>query len=269
MAPSASRRTSSRRWSAIARWRPSRRRRGSPTGSSACRRGWPAGRRGAWTPWEGGSPLQRDVPEGKPALELGLERELGADLRLEAELALVVALLLAAGRDERVEGTALVVVDPVHALPGLVLEGEHGGEDAIAVAAHLQLAADRVDAGHQILEIGVAQDHPAVAEGVGFRLHLRARLLGRRADELLHVLGQRGEVGGLELLEDDRRRAGRLQPQRALELDVRRGHREQPIGRGLLELPLAPQDVEEAHAAPRPRPERWCPGAGTPAGPAS
>ena len=36
--------------------------------------------------------------------------------------------ILAAGRDERVEGAALVVVDPVHALPGLVLEGEHGGE---------------------------------------------------------------------------------------------------------------------------------------------
>ena len=32
-----------------------------------------------------------------------------------------------------------------------------------------------------------------------------------------------------------------------LELDVRRRHREQPVGGGLLELALAAQDVEEAH----------------------
>src|SRR5688500_18722769 len=81
--------------------------------------------------------LDRDAPEGEPALELGLDRQLGADLRLQAQLPLAVALLRARRGHERVEGAALVVVDPVDGLGALVAEREHGGQDAVAVAAGL------------------------------------------------------------------------------------------------------------------------------------
>ena len=64
--------------------------------------------------------LDRDAPEGEPALELGLDRQVGADLGLQPQLALVVALLRAARGHERVEAAALVVVDPVDPLVALV-----------------------------------------------------------------------------------------------------------------------------------------------------
>ena len=44
-----------------------------------------------------------DAPEREPAVELGLYRQVLADLRLEPQLVLVVALLLADGRHERVD----------------------------------------------------------------------------------------------------------------------------------------------------------------------
>src|SRR4051812_20177732 len=77
----------------------------------------------------------RHAPEGKPALQLGLQRQFSADLRLDLELALDVARLLSRGGHEGVPGTPLVVVDEVDGLLGGVLEGEDGGEQAIAVAA--------------------------------------------------------------------------------------------------------------------------------------
>ena len=49
-------------------------------------------------------------------------------------------------------------------LPLGVLEGEDGGQHAVAVAADLQRVADGVDADDEVLDVGVAQDHPAVAE---------------------------------------------------------------------------------------------------------
>src|SRR3954447_21663533 len=97
----------------------------------------------------------RDSPEGEPALELGLERQLGPDLGLQAQLALGVALLLAARRRERVERAALVVVDPVDVPVALVAEREHRAQDALAVTAALERRGDRVDADHQILEVRV------------------------------------------------------------------------------------------------------------------
>src|SRR5215217_7749647 len=69
-------------------------------------------------------PLDRDAPEREPALELGLDGQVGADLRLEAQLALVVALLRAARGHERIEGATLVVVDPVDRLVACVAQGE-------------------------------------------------------------------------------------------------------------------------------------------------
>ena len=52
---------------------------------------------------EGCPALDRDAPEREPALELGLDRQVGADLGLQAQLALGVALLRAARGHERVE----------------------------------------------------------------------------------------------------------------------------------------------------------------------
>src|SRR5918998_2121096 len=88
----------------------------------------------------------RNAPEGEPALELGLDGQVLADLRLQPQLALVVALLGAVGGHERVEGAALVVVDPVQRAVLLVAEREHGGQDPVAVAAALDLVGDGVDA---------------------------------------------------------------------------------------------------------------------------
>src|SRR5439155_18954763 len=95
-----------------------------------------------------GTPYRLDghTPQREPALELGLDRQLATDLRLELQLALDGALLGARRRHERVPVAPLVVVDEVHRLALRVLEGEHGGEQAVAVAARLQLLGDGVDA---------------------------------------------------------------------------------------------------------------------------
>src|SRR5256885_1107971 len=57
--------------------------------------------------------LDRHAPQGKPALQFGLDRQFPPDLRLELQLALDGALLLAGRRHERVPGPPLVVVDEV------------------------------------------------------------------------------------------------------------------------------------------------------------
>src|SRR5581483_2202168 len=102
-----------------------------------------------------------DSPQREPARELFLDRELLAELGLEDQLALAVALLSPAGRGKGVERPALVVVDPVDpALVGVV-ECEHRAQHAIAVAAGLECATDRVDADDQIVEVAAAEDQPA------------------------------------------------------------------------------------------------------------
>src|SRR4051795_7396707 len=65
--------------------------------------------------------LDRHAPQGEPALQLGLDRQLAADLRLELQLALHVARLVPRGGHERVPRAALVVVDEVDGLLGGVL----------------------------------------------------------------------------------------------------------------------------------------------------
>src|SRR4051812_43458876 len=108
--------------------------------------------------------LDRDPPEREPAVELGLDRELRADDSLDLQLAFRVALLVAARRHERVPRAPLVVVDEVQRLGGAVVEGEDGAQNPVLVAAYGQCVADRVDADREILEVRVAEDHPAVAE---------------------------------------------------------------------------------------------------------
>src|SRR5437764_6865011 len=88
--------------------------------------------------------LDGHAPQREPALQLGLDRQLAADLRLELQLALDRALLLPLGGDERVPGAALVVVDEVHRLAARVLECEHRAEQPVTVAAALQGLGDGV-----------------------------------------------------------------------------------------------------------------------------
>src|SRR5215210_877486 len=166
--------------------------------SSACSSGLPASSR---------TTLDRDPPQGEPALELGLERQALADLRLDLELALGVALLAAASRDERVPAAALVVVDEVDRLAGRVLEREDRAQHALAVAADRKRLADRVDA-----DVEVVDDHPAVAELVVLGLDGRAGLGAGPVQDLLHLRDDRLEVARRQRLEDDRRAPARGDP---------------------------------------------------------
>src|SRR5436190_20448387 len=114
--------------------------------------------------------LDRHAPQREPALQFGLDRQFPCDLRLELQLALDRALLLAGRGHEGVPGPALVVVDEVDGLSLNVLEGEDGGQQPVAVAAGLQRLRDGVDADGEVLDVVVAQDHPAVAVVVVARL---------------------------------------------------------------------------------------------------
>src|SRR5205807_5029748 len=93
------------------------------------------------------------------------------ELRLQLQLLGVVPLLLA-GRDERPEGTTLVAVDPIDGLAiaelGLELEGRR--QELLAEARFLQALRDRVDGRYLVLEVGVANNDPLVAEVVRLSL---------------------------------------------------------------------------------------------------
>src|SRR5215210_7122289 len=81
-----------------------------------------------------GNLLERNIPEREPAGHVLFPWQLGAQLGLDAQLALGVArLLLPGGGHERVVAAALEVVDEVDRL-ALVREREHGGQQAVSVA---------------------------------------------------------------------------------------------------------------------------------------
>src|ERR1700748_3781279 len=84
----------------------------------------------------------RDPPQWEPALELRLDRQLGSHLGLENQPPPAVPVLAAASGHERIEVAALVVVDPVQRPRALVLEREHGAQEALAVPGVLQGAGD-------------------------------------------------------------------------------------------------------------------------------
>ena len=151
----------------------------------------------------------RDAPEREPALELGLDRQLGADLGLQAQLALGVALLLAAGGHERVEGAALVVVDPVErrcrARPRRRTRRTGCARRSRRPRARRETALTPTT---RSSKSGSREDHPAVAELVVGGSTVVPVVLAGAAHDLLHVLDDRFEVGGRERLEDDRRLAG-------------------------------------------------------------
>src|SRR6266545_550304 len=155
---------------------------------------------------------QRDAPQSEPAAQLRLDRQVAAERAAHAQLQLVVAPL-AVQRRERIEGAALVEVDEVAALaragspgPGRV-EAEHRAQELRPVAALLQRGIGHVGAGDQVLEIRVAEHHPAVAEAVVAHPQRRAGLPHRQLQQLGQLLGGGGEVRAGGRLEADRRLA--------------------------------------------------------------
>ena len=120
--------------------------------------------------------LDRDVPEREPALELRLDGQLGADLGLQAQLALGVALLLAAGRDERVErARACSCRSSRPACPGrrgTRTPRTAGGRRSRRACSSVETA---LIADDEVLEVGVGEDHPAVAELVVLALDRASR----------------------------------------------------------------------------------------------
>ena len=85
---------------------------------------------------------------------IGSSRPAGPSCRSSCS---VSRCLVARRRHERVVGAALEVVDEVDAL-AVVVEGEDGGQQAVAVAAALELGRERVHRHDEVVEVGVAQD---------------------------------------------------------------------------------------------------------------
>src|SRR5581483_9670475 len=169
------------------------------------------------------------------ATEVGLDRELGLELRLQLELRGVVALVLRAARDERPERSRLEAVDPVHrVLPALELE--RGREELPAEPLRLELGRDGVHARDLVLEVGVADYHPLEAVRVGLAIELRALRRRDSLQELLDLLVGGGELACRQRLEDDRADACRLERALGLERDRRRADREEPLGGRRLQL---------------------------------
>jgi hypothetical protein len=127
----------------------------------------------------------------------------------------------------------------------LALEAEGRRQELAAEAPVLQLGGDGVDTGDLILEVGVADDDPLEAERVGLPVELRACALRDALEQLLDVALGLPELAGRQRLEDRRRSAGRLQRALGLERDCGGREREETVGRGLLQLLAAEEDVAE------------------------
>ena len=108
------------------------------------------------------------------------------------------------------------------------VEAERGGEQLLAEALGLELGADEMDGGDEILEVRVANDEPLEPVRVRAALDLGARLTRGRRARAPHLVGGEAELACRERLVDDGRRAARLQA----ELDVER----HPRGREREEL---------------------------------
>jgi len=125
------------------------------------------------------------------------------------------------------------------------VEAERGGEELGAEASSLELRRDCMDAGDLVLEIGVTDYRPLEAEAVGLAVERRPPVLGDSLKELVDVLLRLLELAGREWLEDRRADAGRLE--RALDVEGDRcgREREDAVGRRLLQLLAAEEDVAE------------------------
>src|SRR4029079_129564 len=130
------------------------------------------------------SSSDRRVEQREPLRQVLLDRQLLLELRLQLELAGVVALLTRAGRDEGPEGAGLEAVDPVGGVPVAAVEPEGCSEQLAAESLLRQAVRRAVHAGDLILEIGIADDHPLEAERVALPVDLRAVVRGDVLQEL-------------------------------------------------------------------------------------
>src|SRR5579884_501049 len=188
------------------------------------------------------------VEEPEPLAEVRLDRQLLLELRLQLQLAGVVSLLLLAGRDERPPRPRLEPVDPIDgmvAAPRAAVEAERGGEELAAEAVLLELGGEGVDARDLIVELGVADDHPLEAERVRLAVDRRAGSAGDTAQKLLRLVLGLAELTCRHGLEDESGVAGRLQRALRVERDGRGREGEEPVGRGLLQLLAAEENVAE------------------------
>src|SRR3954451_19974298 len=152
--------------------------------------------------------LNRRIENSEPPAQLGLDWQFRLQFRLQLELLGVVAILPLPSRHERPERSALVAIDPVDGVFPAV-ELEDGSEKLRAEALLLEPLRHGVDARHLILQIGVADDDPRVAERVVAALDLRPGVRSHALEQLLDVALCAHEIAGRERLEDDRPRAGR------------------------------------------------------------
>src|SRR5215218_1001450 len=90
--------------------------RATTTSCSRTRSSWQWGRRAVARPGAARLSVERQSPEGEPAGQLRLDRQVAAQGGLDPQLQLVVAALPAEGR-ERVEGAPLVEIHQVEPLP--------------------------------------------------------------------------------------------------------------------------------------------------------
>jgi hypothetical protein len=103
-----------------------------------------------------------------------------------------------------------------------------------------------VHGGDLVLEVGIADDDPFEAERVRLPLERRACALCDAREELLDVGLGLPELTGRERFEDRRAGSGRLERALRVERDGRGRQREEPLGRGLLQLLATEEDVAEA-----------------------
>src|ERR687897_775333 len=115
-------------------------------------------RSGVWH----GPGLKGRPEESEPAREVGLDRQLLLELRLQLELLGVVTFLALPGRNERPERAALVPVDPEHRQLAAG-EPERRREQLLAKASCSQLRGDQMNRRHEVLEVVIAHDQPLVA----------------------------------------------------------------------------------------------------------
>ena len=101
---------------------------------------------------------------------------------------------------------------------------------------------------HLVLQIGVADDDPLVAEVVRLALEPRPRLPRDGVEHLLQVVLGPDELARGERLEDDSARASGLQSQFRVQRHPRGREREQAILRWTLELLAPEEDVGQTHS---------------------
>ena len=150
--------------------------------------------------------------------QVGLDGQLLLELRLQLELARVVALLLLAGRDERPERAGLEAVDPVDRMAAARRSGRRRrGAGRRSRAPRTRWRA-RGPPSTWSSSSRVVDDRPTRSRTCRSSARASSRTTRRRSRAAPRRPCRPGELAGRERLEDDGADAGRLEPA----LDVER-----------------------------------------------